>query len=1378
MLIKNNGCRACHNGKHVISNFGEKKYIKVQVPFSEELSGIGVTKLLLNQLIYTVAVKYVRNQAVIELANDRMPILEIKKGVAMGTLDIRSLGYYKVNQNVLTRELSKRYQFNTLPTMMANQQESLNRMQGQVSNNENYRDSHPQEKNRNQDSYPWLEADDERREMSDEEILHKYIDLRQSTLTKREKLRLMRLLCKYKKAFSLRDEIGACPNFTIDIEVIDKTPFFVRPFPIKETDKPIMDKQMNRLVALGILSKNSTSHTSPVMLITRKFTADKRPVVDFRLLNTRIMRRNIATPLMRDIVSILGNSHCEVFSCLDLKDAYHSIPLNKEAKEYCGIMPYFGSPHYRYEVLPMGLSISPAKWMEYVELLMEDLSDRKHYIAIMDDLLLHSSYAEHFQQLEDLFRSLIKHGLKLSPKKCQLFREELVYMGNVFRIEDGKVAIEVLKTRIEDILKVPTPENATAAKAFVGMVTFITRHVPELQKLLDPIHQASIKDRPFVWTELHQTNFEILKDRISKCPICFCPTAEGRYKLYSDTSRKHVGNCLWQRQEGTDRLIGFGSKTLQPAALNYSVTELEMQGMLLSMVNWSFYLDKNEFDCAVDHKAIVQIMKSKKPPASERIKRFLRDLAEFAVDYYYIKGKDMVISDYLSRTPCDINVSAELIPVGFDPTEILKMHEEWKYKQQGKLTVVTRSQTKTDGVKPPEVHGIDKGVDPDLKPEHQDRSKLQPVQDALRSKRQALQDKYSTKPKTTASQSTARKILTKSIRQLRSKSKSPEKVIQEEITHEIPDIWEPGDIPLDNAADQATREIEQIPQNTPVARGIPDMPNDFGPPVDDDQMAEPGLLKPRQLADLDPTGNLELDLNSPYTVEEVETKCRPPTKMDFEVPPSLADQMDEGKFITRYLPKQVDVERLLKELNRKVLRQTHLPVTMRDMQAAYLNSPHFRDIYICLAQNRMPVSTRKARRIEAMVNNYMLLDTLLFKVEMNANQEPNPKLCIPISKVDMLLQHYHSSMVAGHAGVTKTYMTINDRFHCPGLADHVRAYITGCHVCQMFKRGKAFTRPYQKRININTPAFSRVSMDIKHMPGTRYRFILVLLCEVSNYMVVYPLRTTQSHEVCSALLNGYIKYFGPPAYLICDKDPAFLSSLTEYMAQQMDIKIITVSPTNHKSLQAEHGIKSLSNILMKHLSGMGSNWPEYLGMAMLSYNSYTSPNLAGHSPYELALGNKVRLAPAMEVTPEIPVSGSFKDYLGALKKQLTYLRTNLAKFRDVRMDLLNKDREMHSYHAGDLVYVYMPRGAMLQSGSRKIACHFVGPLVVYRAVSPNQFFLMSLDGIVYPHLIEETRLKPGKIYTSSGNVTNLADLKQVLRTRISTKELKASPLQQ
>ena len=141
-----------------------------------------------------------------------------------------------------------------------------------------------------------------RKFMSDEQIIEKYIDLSASDLSSQEKDTLMSMVKLHKEASSLRDEISKCPNIKIDIDVVDDSPFFVRPFPIHEEDKPLMDRYMAKIVSLGILSKNNTAHTSPVMLVGRQGSKNKRPVVDFRLLNTRIMRRNTATPLIKDIL--------------------------------------------------------------------------------------------------------------------------------------------------------------------------------------------------------------------------------------------------------------------------------------------------------------------------------------------------------------------------------------------------------------------------------------------------------------------------------------------------------------------------------------------------------------------------------------------------------------------------------------------------------------------------------------------------------------------------------------------------------------------------------------------------------------------------------------------------------------------------------------------------------------------------------------------------------------------------------------------------------------------------------------------------------------------------------------------------------------------
>ena len=294
------------------------------------------------------------------------------------------------------------------------------------------------EETENTEKYPWLDNSNERKYMTDREILDEYIDLDKSCLTREEK-EVRDLLYEYKDAFSLRDEIGTCPNIKAEIDATDKTPFFIGPYHAKEEDKNTLDKEMKRLCYLGILKEGFLAYSSPVMLISRKVTQDKRVVTDFRHLNMCIAKNNLAYPLLKDTFTLLGSSRCEVLSVLDLKDAFHSLRLRENSKMYCGILPYFGSAAYFYQRMPIGLNISPAIWQSYINAILDCLQSRKYWKVIMDDLLLFTpTKAIHLTKLEDLLKALCKNGLKMSPKKCQLLKTELWYMGNTIFIKDRR----------------------------------------------------------------------------------------------------------------------------------------------------------------------------------------------------------------------------------------------------------------------------------------------------------------------------------------------------------------------------------------------------------------------------------------------------------------------------------------------------------------------------------------------------------------------------------------------------------------------------------------------------------------------------------------------------------------------------------------------------------------------------------------------------------------------------------------------------------------------------------------------------------------------------------------------------------------------------
>ena len=342
----------------------------------------------------------------------------------LGIIDLRSLGYYKIKQGVLQQNLSHVYNFEPAHEVCNQFNRLINTLR-------------KEEKVQGTERYPWLDDSDERKYMSDREILEMYIDLENSCLTKWEKKQVRNLIYEYKDAFSLRDEIGTCPNIEVEIDIMDKRPFFIRPFHTREEHRTLLDKEMKRLCYLGILKEVFSAYSSPGMLVSRKMTKDKTVVKDFRHLNMRIAKNNLVYPLLKDMFTLLGSSKCEVLSVLDLKDMFHSLRLTESSKKYCGILPYFGSASYLYQRMPMGLNIYPVVWQSYINAILSCLSSRKYCEAIMDDLLLFTPNKQsHFEKLEDLLKALFTNGLKISPKKCQLFKNELQYMGNTICIEN------------------------------------------------------------------------------------------------------------------------------------------------------------------------------------------------------------------------------------------------------------------------------------------------------------------------------------------------------------------------------------------------------------------------------------------------------------------------------------------------------------------------------------------------------------------------------------------------------------------------------------------------------------------------------------------------------------------------------------------------------------------------------------------------------------------------------------------------------------------------------------------------------------------------------------------------------------------------------
>ena len=209
-----------------------QKMVIVEAPFIEELSGMAIVKILdvKEQATKMIKLKFIRNKAIWKITNTTHENVTFGWTEMIGVVDLRSLGFYKTKQEVLQEHLGRHYHFKLGDDVCNQYNRFINLIRKEEENSKG--------------KYPWLEDTNKRKYMMDREILDKYVNLDNLCLTKIEKMQVRDLLYKHKDAFSLRDEIGLYPNIEIEIDVTDKSPFFIRPFHANKEDKVILDKEI------------------------------------------------------------------------------------------------------------------------------------------------------------------------------------------------------------------------------------------------------------------------------------------------------------------------------------------------------------------------------------------------------------------------------------------------------------------------------------------------------------------------------------------------------------------------------------------------------------------------------------------------------------------------------------------------------------------------------------------------------------------------------------------------------------------------------------------------------------------------------------------------------------------------------------------------------------------------------------------------------------------------------------------------------------------------------------------------------------------------------------------------------------------------------
>ena len=1285
----------------------------------------------------------------------------LKSNHIFGCIDLRSAGYFHISRLTLEESLKDKCSFLSeqdtkeyFCQLIKDHKELVGKMEEMentklVQSKEVLRDEKSKELVKEKDPYPWLDEDDPRRTMTDQEIIEKYVDLSESDLTDREKKTLYRVIMKYKKAFSLRDEIGTCPHMEIELELTDKTPFYIRPFPIKEAEKDIVDKQMRKGCLLGILRKGMSSYSSPIMLIPRKQGGIPRIVTDFRHLNSRLVTLQPSIPLVRDAIQILGASGCEVVSVLDLRDAYHTLRLAKDSQKYCGITPYYGSDTYLYQRLGMGLSVSPAVWQNFIQRVLSEIPNhRKHHLAIMDDCLIYSKKNDHMEHLIDLFKALIRNGLKISPKKCQLFRKKLTYMGHTLLIEDGIPKITPLKSRVDAILKLDPPKTPKNCKSFCGMVNYLSIFLKDLQTKLIPIYQLTRKGIPFVWTEECQLAFDDIKQALTNPPVLVMPNETGHFVLVSDTSTTGCGAALYQEQKGRYRLVAYYSKKLPDAVKRYSISELELTGVLANVSAFKHILRNANFTVYCDHSALVHIIQAKREPPTLRLKKLLEHLSDYRFGIKFLKGKEMHISDFLSRhTDNDEDSPNEIIPISFMATDLLisfRDSEQW-YKGNNKdammvivghecsvcaamseskpkecVSVITRSMVKKADVTPPPMYP--------LRGDHKQPEKSQSGIINL--------------PQTDKN---------KNIEQAAANLRIPRAGV-EKLEPDVGSNIVPTDVGI----------VQPQPDPLPVLHKREFTKSN---PIDKyryDRVVNPLPIDVRLQGRL-PAYDVETELMSNKPIDTIQEF----KKMKSQ---KLLEKIKDNSIIRRHVPKQVELDKFIESLKHKVIHDYHLPISVKELRAEYSNSPYFKDIYKYLVKGVCGFIGKAQRLFKLQCEDYIIMEGVLFKIRYIGKDILDVVLCVPENYIPMVLHQYHDTLLSGHPGVTKLYETIRKRYYFPAMYTVIRQYVVSCIECQSMKDKTHGVNIHYPRIPLDYRPMSRFSMDVKHMPPSKlgYNKILVCTCEATNWVVAIPICDEKASTLAEAIYFKIVCIYGTPKAVICDESPAFTSELMRSYWHALNIRPFYISPMNHGSNRTERYIRTMNDIICKHLSGKGDDWPLYVQPTCYAMNTQVSL-VTGFSPYEMVFiqqppdlmnfdfdpdrsGLKVNTQQYMEV-----MAKRQKQMKGIIKERKE-LEAKTQQIREMR-----RNPDYKGFAMGDLVFLYHGPGSVLQAPARKLKKNWIGPLRIQGILDDSHYLISDWQGKLLPQKVHVNRLKPCTI--NLGGISEDGMLEVVSNTR-------------
>ena len=379
----------------------------------------------------------------------------------------------------------------------------------------------------------------------------------------------------------------------------------------------------------------------------------------------------------------------------------------------------------------------------------------------------------------------------------------------------------------------------------------------------------------------------------------------------------------------------------------------------------------------------------------------------------------------------------------------------------------------------------------------------------------------------------------------------------------------------------------------------------------------------------------------------------------------------------------------------------------KDLVENYTKSLRYSDIYNYIADGRLPGNVNMQKKIVGEAANYVIVNGLLFKITQHKESGKwiyYLLLVIPEKFESNILNMYHNSLLAMHQGPYRTFLTMQKQFYFPNMLPKIQKYVEACTLCQRTKTKNTKQRPYYGQISTDYIPCENLAVDLKKMPLgiVYYEYLLITTCEKTNFVYTIPLQNRKTQTIADALLHRVFFLTGPPTKLSIDQDLALTSQVIKELLTSLECTMQIISPWNHGSSKAERQIKTIGNMINKHLTAKGAS---YAAVSTYAINTFASTALQGLSPFELVFARKPQHLSSFELPKITSFPTEYREFFRLLLKRAQMYRNMDLEWRTLQaLELRDKNNmltNVETYQPNDLVYLLAPYSSSLQSSAQK-----------------------------------------------------------------------------